>query len=358
MVEETGLGDVFAKTIRTLSKGYRQRVGLAQALLHEPPILILDEPMSGLDPNQAVEIRDLIKDIGRERTVILSTHNLAEVQVACDRVLIIAKGRIVADDTARRPARARRPQRATWSRCSTATRARGQAARACCAAWPASSACAGSKSRTGRDCASRSCPRATTTCDRRCSRPRSTTASRWLGCAREGQNLEQIFRELTTTTEFRAGSPGRRGRSIRERTAPQTETRRRPMHKTLTIAKREFISYFNGPAAYIVICLFLVLLGVFFWNPFFLINRATVRGMFDLMAILLLPTAPAMTMGLLAEEKRTGTIEVLLTMPLQRHAGHPRQVPGRARPVRRCCCCSRCRIRSAWPRSASWIGAR
>ncbi len=99
VVEETGLGDVYAKTIRTLSKGYRQRVGLAQALLHQPPILIMDEPMSGLDPNQAVEIRDLIKNIGRERTVVLSTHNLAEVQVACSRVLIISKGRIVADDT-------------------------------------------------------------------------------------------------------------------------------------------------------------------------------------------------------------------------------------------------------------------
>ena len=86
VVEETGLGDVLGKDIRALSKGYRQRVGLAQALVHRPPILILDEPMSGLDPNQAVEIRDLIKDIGRKRTVILSTHNLAEVQVACDRV--------------------------------------------------------------------------------------------------------------------------------------------------------------------------------------------------------------------------------------------------------------------------------
>jgi ABC-2 type transport system ATP-binding protein len=98
-VEETDLGDVIAKEIRTLSKGYRQRVGLAQALVHEPPILILDEPMSGLDPNQAVEIRDLIKQIGKERTVILSTHNLAEVQVTCQRVLIISKGKIVADDT-------------------------------------------------------------------------------------------------------------------------------------------------------------------------------------------------------------------------------------------------------------------
>jgi ABC-2 type transport system ATP-binding protein len=98
-VEQTTLGDVIAKEIRALSKGFRQRVGLAQALVHEPPVLILDEPMSGLDPNQAAEIRDLIKAIGRERTVILSTHDLGEVQVTCDRVLIIAKGRLVADDT-------------------------------------------------------------------------------------------------------------------------------------------------------------------------------------------------------------------------------------------------------------------
>jgi ABC-2 type transport system ATP-binding protein len=98
-VEETGLGDRLGQTIRELSKGYKQRVGLAQALVHTPPVLILDEPMSGLDPNQAVEIRDLITSIGKERTVILSTHNLAEVQVSCDRVLIIARGKIVADDT-------------------------------------------------------------------------------------------------------------------------------------------------------------------------------------------------------------------------------------------------------------------
>ena len=98
-VAQTGLGDVIAKEIRALSKGYRQRVGLAQSLVHEPPVLILDEPMSGLDPNQASEIRDLIKEIGRERTVILSTHDLGEVQVTCDRVLIISKGKLVADDT-------------------------------------------------------------------------------------------------------------------------------------------------------------------------------------------------------------------------------------------------------------------
>jgi ABC-2 type transport system ATP-binding protein len=99
VVEETSLGDVIGKSIGELSKGFRQRVGLAQALIHEPPVLILDEPMSGLDPNQAAEIRELIRDIGRERTVILSTHNLSEVRVTCGRVLIISEGELVADDT-------------------------------------------------------------------------------------------------------------------------------------------------------------------------------------------------------------------------------------------------------------------
>ncbi len=99
VVEETSLGDVIGKSIGELSKGFRQRVGLAQALIHEPPVLILDEPMSGLDPNQAAEIRELIREIGRERTVILSTHNLSEVRVTCGRVLIISQGELVADDT-------------------------------------------------------------------------------------------------------------------------------------------------------------------------------------------------------------------------------------------------------------------
>ena len=82
-----------------MSKGYRQRVGLAQAMIHDPEVLILDEPTSGLDPNQIVEIRNLIKQLGRAKTVILSTHILSEVQATCDRVLIINEGRIVADGT-------------------------------------------------------------------------------------------------------------------------------------------------------------------------------------------------------------------------------------------------------------------
>jgi len=96
----TGLTLEIHKKIGSLSKGYRQRVGLAQALVHDPEILILDEPTSGLDPNQIVEIRKLISTISREKTVLLSTHILQEVEAICDRVLIIDRGRIVADDRA------------------------------------------------------------------------------------------------------------------------------------------------------------------------------------------------------------------------------------------------------------------
>lgn len=100
MVKVCGLNAEKHKKIGELSKGYRQRVGLAQAMIHDPEILILDEPTTGLDPNQIVEIRELIKDIGREKTVILSTHILPEVEATCDRILIINKGSIVADGTA------------------------------------------------------------------------------------------------------------------------------------------------------------------------------------------------------------------------------------------------------------------
>ena len=98
MIEMTGLGREQHKLIGSLSKGYRQRVGLAQAMIHEPEVLILDEPTSGLDPNQLVEIRALIKNLGKEKTVIFSTHIMQEVQAICDRVLIINKGKLVAND--------------------------------------------------------------------------------------------------------------------------------------------------------------------------------------------------------------------------------------------------------------------
>ncbi len=93
-----GILEVMHKNVSELSKGYKQRVGLAHAMIHDPEILILDEPTSGLDPNQIIEIRNLIKEIGKKKTVILSTHILSEVEATCDRVIIINKGKIVADD--------------------------------------------------------------------------------------------------------------------------------------------------------------------------------------------------------------------------------------------------------------------
>lgn len=99
LVDRCGLGSALAKNIGQLSKGYRQRVGLAQAMIHEPDILILDEPTSGLDPNQIIEIRSLIREIGREKTVILSTHILPEVSATCDRVIIISRGKLVGSGT-------------------------------------------------------------------------------------------------------------------------------------------------------------------------------------------------------------------------------------------------------------------
>jgi len=100
MIRLTGLKREQYKKIGELSKGYQQRVGLAQAIIHDPEILLLDEPTSGLDPNQIVEIRKLIRELGSEKTVILSTHILPEVEATCDRIFIINKGRIVADGTA------------------------------------------------------------------------------------------------------------------------------------------------------------------------------------------------------------------------------------------------------------------
>ncbi|MFO0576339.1 MAG: ATP-binding cassette domain-containing protein [Polyangia bacterium] len=97
VVEQCGIGDRLGFLIGELSKGFKQRVGLAQAILHEPEVLILDEPTSGLDPNQIVDIRQVIRDIGKEKTVIFSTHIMQEVQAVCSRVLIISKGKIAAD---------------------------------------------------------------------------------------------------------------------------------------------------------------------------------------------------------------------------------------------------------------------
>lgn len=113
-IERCGLGSKRSARIETLSKGYKQRAGLAQAILHDPPVLILDEPTTGLDPNQIIEIRSLIKELGASKTVILSTHILQEVEAVCEQVLILNEGKIAAQGTPDSIARSMRGGE-TWS---------------------------------------------------------------------------------------------------------------------------------------------------------------------------------------------------------------------------------------------------
>lgn len=198
--EQTSLGDVLWKQVGELSKGYKQRVGLAQALVHEPPILILDEPMSGLDPNQATEIRDLIAALGKERTVILSTHNLAEVQVSCQRVLIVSGGAIVADDTTDdlrgRAGRAR--YLVTLARTNGTTRTSTQISAALAAALPE---CSITLEQEGPEEWTWEL-RSSQGQDLRAAVFQTAVREQWtlLELRREGENLEQVFRDLTLGT--------------------------------------------------------------------------------------------------------------------------------------------------------------
>lgn len=111
VVDAVNIGDVFYRPISELSKGYKQRVGIAAALLHEPPILIMDEPTEGLDPNQRTEIRSLIKDLARDHTIVVSTHVMQEAQAVCNRLVIINRGRVVADGTSEDLSRAAQKKR-------------------------------------------------------------------------------------------------------------------------------------------------------------------------------------------------------------------------------------------------------
>ncbi len=195
-----GLGDVAGKLIGELSKGYRQRVGLAQAMLHDPDIVILDEPTSGLDPNQIVEIRQLIKEVGREKTVILSTHILPEVQATCSRIIIIGRGKVVADGT---PDELRARERGGRYRVVVA--ANGVPADAIRTRLGSISGVSRCQSTTGEDGAHSFTIDAETAEDLRKSLFRAAVDNRWtlLELVRESASLEDVFRNLTTGEENR-----------------------------------------------------------------------------------------------------------------------------------------------------------
>jgi ABC-2 type transport system ATP-binding protein len=196
-----GLGDVAGKLVGELSKGYRQRVGLAQAMLHDPDILILDEPTSGLDPNQIAEIRALIKEVGKEKTVILSTHILPEVQATCSRMLIISGGKLVADGT---PDELRAREKATRYR--FVVEASGTAVEAVTEKLVSVSGVAQCQKVKGEDGAHTFAIDGTTKNDLRKSLFRMAVDNKWqlLELTRESASLEDVFRNLTTGEESRS----------------------------------------------------------------------------------------------------------------------------------------------------------
>ena len=196
-----GLSDVAGKLVGELSKGYRQRVGLAQAMLHDPDILILDEPTSGLDPNQIAEIRALIKEVGKEKTVILSTHILPEVQATCSRMLIISGGKLVADGT---PDELRAREKATRYR--LVLDANGAAADAVKDKVAGVSGVVQCQKVAGEDGAHTFAIDGEAKNDLRKQLFRAAVDNKWtlLELTREAASLEDVFRNLTTGEESKS----------------------------------------------------------------------------------------------------------------------------------------------------------
>jgi ABC-2 type transport system ATP-binding protein len=196
-----GLADVAGKLVGELSKGFRQRVGLAQAMIHDPDILVLDEPTSGLDPNQIVEIRELIKEVGKEKTVILSTHILPEVQATCSRILIISGGKLVADGT---PAELRGREKATRYR--VVVEANGAPKDAIKARLGGLSGVVRCEAVVTDDGAHGFAIDGASSADLRKSLFRAAVDNHWtlLELTRESASLEDVFRNLTTGEEPRS----------------------------------------------------------------------------------------------------------------------------------------------------------
>jgi ABC-2 type transport system ATP-binding protein len=196
-----GLSEVAGKLVGELSKGYRQRVGLAQAMLHDPDILILDEPTSGLDPNQIAEIRALIKEVGKEKTVILSTHILPEVQATCGRMLIISGGKLVADGT---PDELRARESATRYR--LVLEANGLAAEALKDKLVSVAGVTRCQKAAGEDGAHTFEIDGDAKTDLRRSLFRAAVDNKWqlLELTRQAASLEDVFRNLTTGEESKS----------------------------------------------------------------------------------------------------------------------------------------------------------
>jgi ABC-type multidrug transport system ATPase subunit/ABC-type transport system involved in multi-copper enzyme maturation permease subunit len=313
--DRCAVADSKTKLLGKLSKGYRQRVGLAQAIIHNPDVLILDEPTAGLDPKQINETRDLIKDLAGDHTIILSTHILPEVEQTCQQVIIINKGKLVATDSVRNlQARARgaesvlvevagRTGRLEVSIVEHKLQQVSGVSRVVCKEQIDSRALFEVESEKG-------------------GMVRGDLARTVVECGWDlnelrpaAMSLEEIFLQLTGNESCNKGAA--------------------TMRNAWTICRKELGSYFVSPIAYLLLTMFGLIFGFFFWNAlgFFVIegmemqmrgqmfpmnvNEQVIRPLLQNVSVIGLFFIPMITMRLFAEEKRTGTIELLATSPIR-----------------------------------------
>ena len=310
VVERTRIASVLHQPIETLSKGFKRRVGLAQALLHDPDVLILDEPTDGLDPNQKFEVRSLIREMARDKAIVISTHLLDEVETVCTRALIISEGRVVANGT---PEHFERRSRLFNAVSLSLPRERAARARAELEALPAVS--------TVEEGDAGGAVRELTVVPAHGGEILSTIAV----LAREREwpverlrpcrgFLDEVFRSLTAGEDRRDPAP-RRTTSCRPPPAPRASDELRAIW---TICRRELTGYLSTPIAYVFVVVFLTFAGAltFFLGNFLARGQASLDGFFQFHPWLYLFLVPAIAMRLWAEERKSGSIELLLTLPV------------------------------------------
>lgn len=308
-IDMTNLGAVAHQRIDTLSKGYKRRVGLAHALVHDPQVLILDEPTDGLDPNQKHEVRSLITEMAPDKAIIISTHILEEVHAVCTRALIIARGRQVMHGT---PLELEAHSRYHNAVALTLPASDGESARAALmdidgVAEVEQQALSNGRlkmtalAEPGQDILATVSPMV---------RASDLQVEQM---AREAVHLDEVFRAMTSADPRPVSAPSARGDDI-----ARTRRAGNIARDTWTVFQRELGGYFNTPLAYVFIIIFVAAVGAltFFAGNFFALGQATLEVFFQFHPWLYLFLIPAIAMRLWAEERKSGSIELLLTLPM------------------------------------------
>jgi ABC-2 type transport system ATP-binding protein len=308
-VARTDIHDVLHQPIGTLSKGYKRRVGLAQALLHNPPVLILDEPTDGLDPNQKHEVRTLIREISQDKAIIISTHILEEVESLCDRTTIITDGRVVADGT---PGDFEKLSRFYNAVSISLPSGNASEVRRILDVLP-EVASVETKVSDAQFTELTVLPEKGQTIIANIadlSRQKNWPTEQIF--VKQG-HLEEVFRNVTTEETISVDRSVKNFFDITPDESGSTQLR-----DIWSVAKRELIAYFSTPVAYVFIVTFLIALGAltFFLGHFFSLGQANLDPFFQFHPWLYLFFIPAIAMRLWAEERKSGSIEMLLTLPV------------------------------------------